>query len=78
MDRKKTLIKFNLYHLKSFNDLDSSIAQKVLSIATPKIKKMLKYPASLWLHLINLQTMVGDLIISILDRALVTFNGNLS
>ena len=38
--KKKTLIKFNLYHLKSFNDLDSSIAQKVLSIATPKIKKM--------------------------------------
>ena len=37
MDTKNP-IKFNLYHLKSFNNLDSSIAQKVLSNATPKIK----------------------------------------
>ena len=53
--------KINLYHLKSFNDLDSSIAQKVLSNATPKIKNVKQNPASLWLHLINLKTMVGDL-----------------
>ena len=75
---KKTQIKTNLYHFKSSNNLDSSIAQKFLSNATPKIKMNIKNPASLWLYLINLQTMVGDLIISILDRAKVTFNGNLS
>jgi methyltransferase-like protein len=39
---KKTSIKINLYHLKSFNNLDSSNAQTVLSIATPKIKKNVK------------------------------------
>ena len=77
MDTKNP-IKFNLYHLKSFNNPDSSIAQKVLSNATPKIKMNTKNSASLWLYLINLQTMVRDLIISILDRAKVTFNGNLS
>ena len=41
MDTKNP-IKFNLYHLKSFNNLDSSIAQKVLSIASPKIKMNVK------------------------------------